>query len=63
MLIERTFTLGGYICVALGVTFVGTALALGPVAWPLLIPGVMFTGFGVFFLSIGRDARHERLEL
>jgi len=63
MLIERTFALGGWVCIVSGVALALAIVLLAPGAWVALSSSAFLIGFGALFVFVGRDARRSRLEL
>jgi hypothetical protein len=62
MLVERSFFIGGAICVAAGGLFLADlalqgALSIDPI---LALPGALFLVFGGIFLATARSARRHR---
>jgi hypothetical protein len=65
MLIERTFAVGGVLCIVLGALLAAAFLSAGGLA---LLAGavlgpVLLIGFGGFFLYVARQARQDRQRL
>jgi hypothetical protein len=65
MLIERTFAIGGYLCVGSAGLFAAVAVASGAlaVAPELLLTPVLFGIMGVMFLYAAAQARADRRAL
>jgi hypothetical protein len=65
MLPERVFSIGGLLCIVAGALFLGSLAWYGAFAIdPFFgVPGILFIGFGGFFVYVGAGARKERLEL
>ena len=65
MLVERGFAIGGGLVIFAGVLMVLASVEFGlwPEFWMFPLGGAMMMGFGVFFLYVARQARHDRLAL
>jgi hypothetical protein len=65
MLVERVFLIGGLLCLAAGVLFLGDLIAVGALsADPILgVPGAMFVGFGILFVYVSAQAARDRRAL
>ena len=64
MLRERTFEIGGALCIAAGALLLaGFVLNTAWSLWGFIEAGGLLIGFGLLFLYVGRGSRRERLAL